>query len=300
MRVAIASKTALLLLPFVPVFVTAAHRAGAALQASGRLEDPQFIAEGARLYATNCGNAYCHGTGGMGGGGPKLRDKGLESGYVFKSISNGIPGTSMPGFKSELSEEQIWKLVAFVLSDTGPADGLPAAPSSTATANVAEAIASAPVAGNSKAGKALFFDSSQPKSCHACHSFNGEGTPIGPDLSAATSRSPKDLFLSIILARELKDSQYATMTVALRNGEKIVGVKKEEDAESIRVYDTTELPAVLRTVQKTDVAKIEYANESVMPKDYASAYTMKQLLDIVTFLKSSQSKTAVTLRDLFQ
>lgn len=307
MRVAIASKTALLLLLFVPVFVTAAHRAGSALQANGRLTDPQFIAEGARLFATNCGNAYCHGTGGLGGGGPRLRDKGLESGYVFKSISNGIPGTSMPGFKSELSEEQIWKLVAFTVSDTktsaivpGPPDPMPAAPSPTAPVKAAGPIASVPLAGNAQAGKALFFDSSQPKSCHACHSFNGEGTPIGPDLSAAASRSPRDLFLSIILAREPKDSQYAAITVALRNGEKIVGVKKEEDAESLRVYDTTELPAVLRTVQKTDVAKVEYANESVMPKDYASAYTMKQLLDLVAFLRSSNSKSTVTLKDLFQ
>ena len=304
MRVAIASKTSLLLLPFVPVFVTAAHRAGSALQANGRLKEPQFIAEGAKLFAPSCGNAYCHGTGGNGGGAPRLRGKDLEAAYVFKSISNGIPGTSMPSFKSELSEEQIWKLVAFIVSaaKTGatadPPLSLPAASSSTASG---EAISSSPLVGSSQAGKALFFDASQPKSCHACHSFNGEGTPVGPDLSAAASRSPRDLLLSIILASGLKDAQYKTITVALRNGEKIVGVKKEEDAESLRIYDTTELPAVLRTVQKTDVAKVEYANESVMPKDYASVYTMKQLLDLVTFLKSSpQSKSTLTLKDLFQ
>jgi len=213
----------------------------------------------------------------------------------------------MPSFKSELSEEQIWKLVAFIVSDTktgaivvGSADSLPAALSSTAPIKAADTIATKSLAGSPQAGKALFFDSSQPRSCYACHSFNGEGTPIGPDLSAASSRSPRALFLSIILTRELKDSPYATITVALRNGEKIVGVKKEEDAESLRVYDTTELPAVLRTVQKTDVAKVEYANESVMPKDYAAAYTMKQLLDIVTFLKSSKSKSPVTLNDLLE
>lgn len=281
--------------------------ASSVVQAKDNLKDRQVIAEGAKLFAPSCGNAYCHGTGGAGGGAPRVRGKDLEAAYVFKSISNGIPGTSMPSFKSELSEEQIWKLVAFIVSDTktsaivpGPADGLPAAPSSAASVKIAEAITSAPLVGNFQAGKALFFDSSQPKSCHACHSFNGEGTPIGPDLSAAASRSPRDLFLSIILARGLKDSQYATITVALRNGEKLVGVKKEEDAESLRIYDTTELPAVLRTVQKTDVAKVEYTNESVMPKDYASAYTMKQLLDLVTFLRSSQSKPAVTLRDLVQ
>jgi hypothetical protein len=37
-----------------------------------------------------------------------------------------------------------------------------------------------------------------------------------------------------------------------------------------------------------------------MPKDYASTYTLKQLLDLVTFLKSSESKSAVTLKDLLR
>lgn len=281
--------------------------ASSTIQAKDKLKDPQFIAEGARLFAPSCGNAYCHGTGGNGGGAPRLRGIDLEAAYVFKSISNGIAGTSMPTFKSELSEEQIWKLVAFIASDAkaiaigDPAASSPAAPSSTAAVNAAGPSSSSPLAGSSQAGKALFFDSSQPRSCHACHLFEGEGTPIGPDLSAAARRSAKDLLLSIILSREIKDPKYATITVSLRNGEKIAGVKKEEDAESLRIYDTTELPAVLRTVQKTDVAKVEYANESVMPKDYASLYTMKQLLDLLTFLKSSpQSRSSVTLKDLFQ
>ena len=91
-----------------------------------------------------------------------------------------------------------------------------------------------------------------------------------------------------------------TLTIALRNGERIVGVKKEEDDESLRVYDTAELPAVLRTLQKENVAGVEYAKESIMPKDYASVYTVKQLLDIVAFLKYSQSKSGVTLKELFQ
>src|SRR5512144_1586373 len=116
MRLAI-SKTSVLVLAFVPVFIAAVRGGGAGSQASGSLTDPQFIAEGARLFATSCGNAYCHGTGGGGGGAPRLRGKGLESSYLFKSISNGIPGTAMPSFKSELSEEQVWKLIAFIMSD---------------------------------------------------------------------------------------------------------------------------------------------------------------------------------------
>jgi len=305
MRGIVASKTALLFLPLAALSVTAADNPQA--QANGRLKDPQFIAEGASLFATRCGNAYCHGTGGNGGGAPPLRGKDLEAGYAFKTISNGLPGTSMPTFKSELSEEQIWKLVAFIVADAkaggivDPAVISPAAPASTGPAKAAETNRSAQLTGNSQAGKDLFFDSTKAMSCHACHSFQGEGTPIGPDLSAAASKPARDLFLSIILSREIIDRKYATITVSLRAGEKIVGVKKEEDSESLRVYDTAELPAVLRTVQKADVAKVEYANESVMPKDYASAYTIKQILDLVTFLKTSpQSKSTVTLKDLFQ
>jgi putative heme-binding domain-containing protein len=274
-------------------------------QKGDKLKDPQFIAEGATLFAPVCGNAYCHGAGGKGGGAPRLRGKGLESPYLFKTISNGIPGTAMLSFKSEFSDEQIWKLVAFIMSDSAttpaasaeaPAADKPAA--STAQPKPAESDAALSTVGSVQAGKALFFDSSQPKSCHSCHSLRSEGTPIGPDLSKLAARTPRELLLSIVLARETKDPRFATVTLTLRNGDKIVGVKKEEDADSIRVYDATELPAVLRTIQKTDIAKLETSNESVMPKDYASIYTVKQLLDLVTFLKSSESR--VTLKELFQ
>ena len=298
-------KTAILLLPLLLGLV--GNREGCA-QTTDRLSDPQFIAEGSKLFATNCGNAYCHGTGGLGGGAPQLRDRGIERAYAFKSISNGISGTPMPAFKSVLSEEQIWKLVAFIVSDAKKTPSSnPAAfaesppPRSSTPIKAPETGTPASSVGDEQAGKALFFDSSRPKNCSACHVFNGEGTAIGPDLSAAAAnKSARDLFLSIILPRDVKESQYATITVALRNGDKITGIKKEEDAESLKVFDTTELPAVLRTVQKENISKIEYVKESVMPADYASSYTIKQLLDIVTFLKSSQTKARVTLKDLFQ
>lgn len=271
-----------------------------------KLKDPQFIAEGAQLFAPSCGNAYCHGAGGVGGGAPRLRNKSFEAPFLFKTISNGVSGTAMLSFKGEFSEEQIWKLVAFVMSDVkSTPDAKPEASAGDrqprrAPLGSAEPTA-APSTGSAQAGRSLFFDSSQSKSCHQCHSFQAEGTPIGPDLSKVGSRSPRELFSSIVLPRDVKeDTRYSALKLTLRSGDKIVGIKKEEDGESIRVYDTTELPSVLRTIQKSDIIKLESANESVMPKDYASIYTMKQLLDLVTFLKSTDSKSAVTLRDLLE
>jgi putative heme-binding domain-containing protein len=280
------------------------RRTAYAAAQTDKLNDPQFIAEGARLFAPSCGNAYCHGSGGVGGGAPRLRGKSFEAPYLFKTISNGVSGTAMLSFKAEFSEEQIWKLVAFVMSDVkSTPDARPeasAADKQLPPASLGSAE-STPSTGSAQAGRSLFFDSSQSKSCHQCHSFQGDGTPIGPDLSKVGSRSPRELFASIALPRNVKkDTRYSTLKLTLRSGDKIVGIKTEEDGESIRFYDTTELPAVLRTIQKSDIVKLESANESVMPKDYASLYTMKQFLDLVTFLKSTDSISPVTLRDLLE
>ena len=294
---------ALVVASLIALSVNDNRRAAAAFsfRQADKLRDPQFIAEGAKLFAPICGNAYCHGAGGKGGGAPRLRGKSFDGAFLFKTISNGIPGTGMLSFKSELSEEQIWRLVAFVASqsDAPPPAVSEALPNPAAPPRSPEASSTGSLVGSATSGRALFFDSSQHRACYACHSFDGEGTTIGPDLSRFGNKSPRELLSSIILPREVKDPRYAAVTITLRNGDKIIGVKKEEDAESIRVYDTAELPAVLRTIQKVDIAKSEIASESIMPNDYASTYTMKQLLDLVTFLRSSQSQAPVTLRDLF-
>jgi putative heme-binding domain-containing protein len=270
---------------------------------SARLKDPQFIADGARLFAPNCGSGYCHGAGGIGGGAPKLRDKELDPQYIFRTVSNGISGTAMLSFKSDFSEEQIWKVVAFILSDAKVSDlTQPSQPKTSTTSASAATLSTtgsaATPAGDAQAGKGLFFNSSQPKSCHACHAFDGEGGSIGPDLSSTGTRSARELFSAILVARHAKDSRYVVLILALKNGDKIVGIKKDEDTESVRLYDITELPAVLRTVQKGDITKSENAVDWAVHKDNASLYTIKQLLDLVTFLKSSSSKSPVTLADI--
>src|SRR5215469_15378159 len=119
-----------------------------------KLKDSAFIAEGAKLFLPNCSSAYCHGSGGKGGGAPPLRDKGLDAPYLFKTISNGIPGSPMRAFKSELSEEKIWELVAYIMSPakrgdlnapagSGPGASAPVNPSGDAASSVAGPASSA-------------------------------------------------------------------------------------------------------------------------------------------------------------
>ena len=75
-----------------------------------------YIEPGSKLYAGSCSMSYCHGASGAGGGGPNLKDREFTARYLDRVISDGIPGTGMPGFKRRYNKDQITQIVAFVLS----------------------------------------------------------------------------------------------------------------------------------------------------------------------------------------
>jgi alcohol dehydrogenase (cytochrome c) len=75
------------------------------------------VAAGEKIFQSNC--TVCHGANGAGGGaGPALKQRQMHKGNsdwaMFKSISNGIAGTSMPA--STLPENDRWRLVAYAKS----------------------------------------------------------------------------------------------------------------------------------------------------------------------------------------
>ncbi len=78
------------------------------------LADSAVIGEGAQLFRQSC-TGYCHGKDGGPSRAPKLRAQKLERGYVYARIMKGSPN-GMPGFEAALSQDKIWKLVAYVLS----------------------------------------------------------------------------------------------------------------------------------------------------------------------------------------
>jgi putative heme-binding domain-containing protein len=117
------------------------------------------------------------------------------------------------------------------------------------------------------------------------------GTPVGPDLTGRAGKTEAELMQMLSATHEIHDRRFLTVKITLADGDSIIGVKKDEDEETLRVYDVTVLPAVLRTLEKRDIANIEYSQKSVMPGDYASIYTARQMRDIIAFLRSSGATT---------
>lgn len=92
------------------------------------VENAEVAQYGYQVFKANC--AMCHGDKGLGDGpagaalNPKPRDlvagqwkQGGDSISLFKTLSTGIPGTSMPGF-AQIKTADRWALVQFIHSIT--------------------------------------------------------------------------------------------------------------------------------------------------------------------------------------
>ena len=79
------------------------------------LKDPTMIAAGRDLFLEKqC--AHCHGEDGKGGVNLARRD--LDPRGVFESIADGREGRGlrMPAWRDALTDEEIWKATAYVMS----------------------------------------------------------------------------------------------------------------------------------------------------------------------------------------
>ncbi len=82
------------------------------------ISDPEHVARGSKLYQSNC-TWYCHGKEGARGRSPRLRGRPeLTVRKLYLTIANGRKrgGKVMPAWKTRLSPEQMWQLVAYIVS----------------------------------------------------------------------------------------------------------------------------------------------------------------------------------------
>ena len=276
---------------FVVVVVLGMLFAGVAAPAAA-----QEAAVGAQVFAKSCRG--CHGEGGSGGIGPALRGGSLTVDAVSQRLTEKRPGSMMPQFSNILNQDQRQQVAAYVAS-------LQAAAMRSAVLPRPNPMDPLTLAGDAKAGETLFFRGIQTHSCVVCHSVNGRGGKVGPDLAPRVGAlSAKQVFDRIVVVpHRSSDRDFAPTRVQTKGGELITGIVESETADALRIYDTSYLPPRLVTIPRHDlVSKSAVSNTTVMPKDYASRFTLQQLLDLVAFLKSAGRPTplVVKLSDVMQ
>ncbi len=223
------------------------------------LGNPQSIRSGMALYRTRC--ADCHGLDAGGYRGPDLTAVlagGATDERLFQTIRKGVPGTEMPSTTEP--DDDILMIVAYLRKvGTVPASETPV--------------------GNAENGGRLFA-----AQCASCHRVAGRGGRIGPDLTRiGTSRSRAAMVREIRTPSEWIPPSFETVTVVTKDGQRIRGIKKNEDVFSIQVMDTRER---IQGYLKSNLQELVYEKTSLMPAFPLGRLSDSDLNDLVGYLST--------------
>jgi putative heme-binding domain-containing protein len=224
-------------------------------------------AAGRTTFNSSC--AGCHGLDGTGSdkavnisGSAGARQ--LSDAQLSGIISNGIPGTGMPAFRS-LNARQVLAIVDYLRSLQGKAEGrtLP---------------------GDPKRGKEIFFGKGD---CSACHSISGRGGFLGPDLTEHGATSSADAIRDeIVRAPRVPPMGYRTAVLTTESGERLEGLVRNEDNFSVQLQTKD---GSFHFFKKTDLRSFDPQDGSLMPADYRSRLSDGELNDLASYLMTTPS-----------
>jgi putative heme-binding domain-containing protein len=223
------------------------------------LKNQESIRSGMALYRVRCSD--CHGLDATGYRGPDLTvvlNSSSNDERLFQTIRKGVPGTEMPS--TDEPDDDILMIIAYLR-------------------NLNAAAAPEAAVGNVENGGRLFA-----AQCTTCHRVAGRGGRLGPDLTRiGIARSRPAMVREIRTPSEWVPPAYETVTVVTKDGQRIRGTKKNEDAFSIQVMDTRER---IQGYLKSNLQEVIYEKNSLMPAFGAGRLNDSDLNDLVGYLST--------------
>ena len=180
---------------------------------------------------------------------------------LLKVLRAGIPEKGMPPFAA-LGTAKLSSLLSYVRSLQGKG---------TAT----------PVAGNTERGKELYWGKA---GCSECHMINGAGGFLGRDLSKyGENHSVTEIRAAIVQPEIATGTRGHLADVTAKDGKVYSGLVRNEDNFSLQLLS---LDGTFHLFSKSDLAAINYRQESLMPADYGSRLSAADLDALAAYLAS--------------
>jgi putative membrane-bound dehydrogenase-like protein len=124
--------------------------------------------------------------------------------------------------------------------------------------------------------------------CVKCHAVRGQGGNVGPDLATiGTKASRENLLESILYPSKAIADQYVQWNVTLTKGVTIAGLLIEDKPDHVTIRDANGRDIRIR---REEIVEKEKGLKSLMPEDIAQALTEDELIDLVEYLMTLQTK----------
>ncbi len=135
------------------------------------------------------------------------------------------------------------------------------------------------------AGRRIFFHPNGP-GCFKCHTIDGRGGKVGPDLSRAVGNMNRVQLIQSILepSREIAP-QYVAWTFEMKDGRVVTGMVVHENEGKTIVGDAE---GKLTEIKTHDVETRTPQKVSVMPEKLADKMTLQELRDLIAFMDAQR------------
>ena len=121
--------------------------------------------------------------------------------------------------------------------------------------------------------------------CAKCHTFNGVGKEVGPDLGEVRNRPPELLLADILMPNNSIAQQYESYVVELASGETVDGVMGPQTPTTITIRQEEGKEHLIR---RNDIKSLYVAELSAMAEDLEEQVDIQQMTDLLTFIKTGR------------
>lgn len=135
--------------------------------------------------------------------------------------------------------------------------------------------------GDAAAGKKIF-----EANCMVCHTLNGVGGKVGPELTGFGAHPKNEILIAVVDPNRSVEANFRMWTVTTKGGDTFAGRLDSESQNAVDIFDTT---GQKHTIQRKEIEKLEASNLSLMPEGFGGLppQDLQNLLEYI-----SQSKVA--------
>ncbi|GAC1474130.1 MAG: c-type cytochrome [Isosphaeraceae bacterium] len=133
---------------------------------------------------------------------------------------------------------------------------------------------------NATKGRELFA-----RQCQTCHSVNGRGAKVGPDLISVAGRPSSDLLVAILDPSREVSPDGVSVVVVTTQGQTLTGLLAEETPGSVRLRRAEGLEDV---VPRAEIESLRSTGRSLMPDGLEQLLDVQDVADLIAFLHSPE------------